>query len=175
MNTKGFGLITGSPGKGKTTAVRHYTSKLNDSLYKIIYSSLSTITASEFYKSLALNLGAVPSDRAIVLLVGLPKLNNILNLSIHEALKQRIIMNYNITGLTKEESKNYIQEKINQAGCKQDIFNEQAIEAIANSADGTMRIINKICNQCLIIGNALKKDTIDNEVVLKAINDLVLS
>ena len=228
INTKGFGLITGSPGKGKTTAIRTFTSKLNDSLYKVIYTSLSTITNNEFYKSLALNLGAIPAfrkmdnfkliqdeinrlsiekhktpiiiideadsinyhilndlkiifnfdmdskDRAVLLLVGLPKLNNTLNLSIHEPLKQRLIMNYNLEGLTKEESKNYIITKINNAGCKQDIFDPQAIESIVNTADGTMRLINKICNQCLIIGNSKKCDIINSEIVMNAINDLEL-
>ena len=37
-------------------------------------------------------------DRAVILLVGLPQLNNTLQLSIHEPLRQRIIMNYNIEG-----------------------------------------------------------------------------
>ena len=42
-------------------------------------------------------------DRAVILLVGLPQLNNTLQLSIHEPLRQRIIMNYNIDGYYKEE------------------------------------------------------------------------
>jgi hypothetical protein len=42
--TRGFGLLTGSPGKGKTTAVRNWAAGLNPSLYKVVYSSLSTLT-----------------------------------------------------------------------------------------------------------------------------------
>lgn len=225
VNIKGFGILTGSPGKGKTTAVRNFMSSLNQSLYTVIYICLSTITTNEFYKQLASILGAIPAfrkidnfkliqneinrlsiekhktpiiiideadsinyqtlndlkiifnfdmdskDKAVLLLVGLPKLNNTLRLSIHEPLRQRIIMNYNMEGLSKEEARNYINEKIKQAGCKQDIFNEQAIESIINSADGTMRIINKICNSCLLIGHSLKTDIITPEVVMKAIND----
>ena len=44
LSTKGFGLLTGSAGKGKTTALRSFASSLNPSLYKVIYSSLSTLT-----------------------------------------------------------------------------------------------------------------------------------
>ena len=229
LNTKGFGLLTGSPGKGKTTIVRNFMSNLNSSLYKVIYTSLSTIAANEFYKSLALNLGAIPKfrkmdnlkliqdeinrlsiekhktpviildeadsmnysilndlkiifnfdmdskDRAVVLLVGLPRINNTLRLSVHEPLKQRIIINYNLEGLTKEEAKNYIIDKIKFAGCKQNIFDEQAIEAITNASDGTMRIINKICNNCFLIGNSLKSDIITSEIVMKAINESELA
>ena len=59
--TKGFGLLTGSPGRGKTTAVRNWAKKLNPSLYKVIYTSLSTVTVNEFYRNLASSLGAQPS------------------------------------------------------------------------------------------------------------------
>ena len=48
-------------------------------------------------------------DRAVILLVGLPQLNNTLQLSIHEPLRQRIIMNYNIDGYSKEEGRAYIE------------------------------------------------------------------
>ena len=38
LQTKGFGLITSSPGKGKTTIVRSFANSLNPALYKVIYS-----------------------------------------------------------------------------------------------------------------------------------------
>ena len=85
-------------------------------------------------------------DRAAILLAGLPKLNSTLTLQIHEPLRQRIVMNYNLEGLTKDEGKTYILEKLKGAGCKQTIFEDAAIEAILNAADGTPRLINKYCN-----------------------------
>ena len=61
--TKGFGFLTGAAGRGKTTAIRNWTGTLNPSLYKVVYSSLSTLTVSDFYRSLALNLGTQPASR----------------------------------------------------------------------------------------------------------------
>lgn len=55
--TKGFGLLTGSAGRGKTTALRNWAAGLNPSLYKVIYSSLSTLTLNDFYRNLILELG----------------------------------------------------------------------------------------------------------------------
>ena len=52
LSTKGFGLLTGSPGRGKTTVIRNWARGLNPSLYKVIYSSLSTLTVMEFYRNL---------------------------------------------------------------------------------------------------------------------------
>ena len=85
-------------------------------------------------------------DRAAILLAGLPKLNSTLTLQIHEPLRQRIVMNYNLEGLTKDEGKTYILEKLKGDGCNQTIFEDAAIEAILNAADGIPRLINKYCN-----------------------------
>ena len=228
VKTKGFGILTGSPGRGKTTAIRSWAVGLNHSLYKTIYSSLSTLTANDFYKNLVTELGAEPSskkyvnvrmirdeitrlavekrktpviiideanyinnailndlkilfnfemdsrDRAVVLLAGLPKLNTTLGLGIHEPLKQRIVMNYNLEGITKEEGRYYISEKLKGAGCSQEIYEEAAVEAILNAADGTPRMINKYCNQSMLIGDSNKADIITADIVMQSINDCEL-
>ena len=56
LATKGFGLLTGSAGRGKTTAIRSWSAGLNPSLYKVVYSSLSTLTVNDFYRNLASEL-----------------------------------------------------------------------------------------------------------------------
>lgn len=226
--TKGFGLLTGSPGRGKTTVIRNWAGRLNPSLYRVIYSSLSTLTANDFYRNLVCELGAVPSgrkpenirtirdeitrlsvekrktpviiideanyinnailndlkilfnfemdsrDRAVVLLAGLPNLNSTLKLSMHEPLLQRIVMNYNMEGMTKEEGRIYIAEKLKGAGCGHPVFEDAAVEAILNAADGTPRMINKYCNTCMLIGDSLKEDMITSDTVMKAINECEL-
>lgn len=226
--TKGFGILTGSPGRGKTTAIRSWARNLNPSLYKVVYSSLSTLTPNDFYRNLVHELGAQPAfkkpdnfriiqdeisrlavekrktpviiideanyisntilndlkilfnfemdsrDRASILLAGLPNLNSTLKLGIHEPLRQRIVMNYNLEGTTKEEGRYYISEKLKGAGCNQTIFEEGAIDAILNAADGTPRLINKYCNSCLLIGDSNKADIITTDIVMKAINDCEL-
>ena len=223
--TKGFGLLTGSAGRGKTTALRNWAARLNPSLYKVIYSSLSTLTLNDFYRNLILELGATPAfkkpdnfriiqeeitrlsvekrktpiiiideanyvsnailndlkilfnfemdsrDRAVILLAGLPQLNSTLRLSAHEPLRQRIVMNYNMEGISKDEGRRYILEKLKGAGCNQTVFEEAAMEAVLNAADGTPRMINKFCNSSLLIGNSIKADLITTEIVMQAVND----
>ena len=63
VKTKGFGLLTGSSGRGKTTAVRNWAAGLNPALYKVVYSSFSTLTTNDFYRNLATEFGAQPSYR----------------------------------------------------------------------------------------------------------------
>lgn len=226
--TKGFGILTGSAGRGKTTAVRSWAASLNPSLYKVVYSSLSTLTPNDFYRNLVKELGNEPAykkpdnfriiqdeitrlaiekrktsviiideanyinntilndlkilfnfemdsrDRAAILLAGLPKLNSTLTLQIHERLRQRIVMNYNLEGLTKEEGKTYILEKLKGAGCNQTVFEDAAIEAILNAADGTPRLINKYCNASMLIGDNGRANLITIDIVMQAINDCEL-
>ncbi|BEP28131.1 ExeA family protein [Helicovermis profundi] len=228
LETRGFGLITGSPGKGKTTIIRSWSKILNPSLFKVIYSSLSTLTVAEFYKNLAQQLGLEPmmrkndnfkiiqneitryavekritpviiideanyinngilndlkilfnfemdsKDRAVVLLVGLPNINNTLRLVSHEPLRQRITMNYHLDGLNKEEARSYIKNKLIGANCHVNIFSEGALEGIINSSNGIPRIINKICNACLLIGNNQNITDINNDIVMMAVNETEL-
>lgn len=62
---KGFGLLTGAAGRGKTTLIRSWTEGLNPSLYKVVYSSLSTVTVNDFYRGLAASFGAQPAFRKV--------------------------------------------------------------------------------------------------------------
>lgn len=227
-DTKGFGVLTGYPGLGKTTALRSYAASLNPSRFKVIYSCLSSLTVNDFYRSLVSSLGLEPRyrkpenfkliqdavnrlaiekritpvfiideanhinsgilndlkslfnfdmdsrDRAVVILSGLPQLNNTLNLNAHEDLRTRIIMNYHMEGLSKEEGRTYIQEKLRGAGCKQQVFAEPAIEAILNTANGVPRVINRLCDLSLLLGNSLGTNVIDAEIAMKAVNDAQL-
>ena len=181
--TKGFGLLTGAPGRGKTTLIRSWSAGLNPSLYKVIYTSLSDIIIDEanYIKNAVLNDLKVlfnfemdSRDRAVILLVGLPQLNNTLQLSIHEPLRQRIIMNYNIDGYSKEEGRAYIEWKLKKAGCTDPVFDDAAIEAILNASDGTARVISKLCNASLVIGHSQTANRITADIVMQAINDSTL-
>lgn len=61
VKTKGFSLLTDAPEHGKTTLVRSLSVPLNPSLYKVVYTNLSTGTVNDFYRNLATSLGIPPS------------------------------------------------------------------------------------------------------------------
>ena len=113
-------------------------------------------------------------DLAIILLIGQPRLNITLSQGMHEPLAQRIVMNYNMGGLTKEEGRSYIARKLEGVGCRQKVFEDNATEAVLNAANGIPRMINKICNRSLMIGASKKLDIIDSDIVMKAVDDIRL-
>lgn len=57
LKTKGIGLLTGAPGTGKTYALRRYIEKLNPAVYKVAYIQLSTLSVTEYYRTIARELG----------------------------------------------------------------------------------------------------------------------
>ena len=228
LNLKGFGLLCGSSGLGKTTCVHHFLESINQNAYKSYYISLSTVSVMEFYRNLSMSLGQemayrkvdnfrniqsainnlylekriVPiiiideaqylsnatfndlkllfnfdmdsANRAIILLVGLPTLNAILSQNVHEALRQRITMNYTINPLSLQEAKEYLLAKLKRAKANGEVFDLNAIETIVSYSGGIPRIIDRLCNQALMIGNSLNENIISADTVLKAIEDLAL-
>ena len=113
-------------------------------------------------------------DQAVVLLVGLPQLNNTLRLVSNEPLRQRITMNYNLEGLSKTEAKEYILHKLRGANCHSGVYEDTAVEAILNASNGVPRIINKLCNASLLIGNTKNANIIDSDIVMAAVNEIEL-
>lgn len=62
---RGFGLVLGPPGSGKTTALRHWTRTLPVSSYRVIYLNLTSISVGDFCRDLASELGLQPARRKI--------------------------------------------------------------------------------------------------------------
>ncbi|MCR4443169.1 MAG: ATP-binding protein [Peptococcaceae bacterium] len=62
---KGFALVYGEPGSGKTTSLRSFTAKLNPQLFKVVYLPLSSVTVMDFYRHLAVGLGLQPRFRKV--------------------------------------------------------------------------------------------------------------
>ncbi|GAB6179233.1 AAA family ATPase [Desulfotomaculum defluvii] len=67
QQTRGIGLVAGEPGTGKSTTLRKFVTELNPSLYRHCYFSLATVTLSEFYQALTLELGEQPANRRVVM------------------------------------------------------------------------------------------------------------
>ncbi|MCI0446225.1 AAA family ATPase [bacterium] len=60
---RGLMLLTGSPGVGKTAALRSFTASLNSGSYLVLYTPLSTVTVTDFYRQLNFALGGLPRWR----------------------------------------------------------------------------------------------------------------
>ncbi|MCL1948791.1 MAG: AAA family ATPase [Turicibacter sp.] len=63
--TRGMGLLTGSPGMGKSLALRVFAHGLNPNLFHCFYHPLSTGTVMDFYHAIVKGLGEEPKYRKV--------------------------------------------------------------------------------------------------------------
>lgn len=121
-----------------------------------------------------LNFEMDSKDYAVLILVGQPVLNDILSRSVHEALKQRIIINYTFVGVELQEVKDYIFNRCEIAGISNTLFDDSAIKALSSSCNGSMRNLNNLIDKCLLACKNKNENIITNETVLLANNELNL-
>jgi general secretion pathway protein A len=108
-----------------------------------------------------------------ILLVGQPELREKLNGPELRQLKQRIGLRCHIGPLSPEETRLYIRHRLRVAGASDaGIFTDAAIQRITEYSEGTPRVVNIVCDHCLLSGFADSKRRIDTGVVEEAIEYL---
>ena len=108
-----------------------------------------------------------------ILLVGQPELKTRLNLPELRQLKQRIGLRCQIPPLTLEEIRAYIRTRLRIAGARDlGLFTDSAVERISAYAGGIPRLVNIVCDHCLLFGYADQKRRIDHSIVNQAIEYL---
>ena len=85
-----------------------------------------------------------------VLLIGQPELQYKLQTEELRQLAQRITGRYHLLPLSTEEVSQYIQFRLHVAGGQYDIFTAKAIKLIAKQTQGVPRLINLVCDKCML-------------------------
>jgi general secretion pathway protein A len=108
-----------------------------------------------------------------ILLVGQPELRDKLNLPELRQLKQRIGLRCHIGPLSPEETRLYVRHRLRIAGAGDGgIFTDAAIQRLTEYSGGTPRVVNIVCDHCLLSGYADSKRRIDAGMVDEAIEYL---
>lgn len=125
----------------------------------------------EFIRLLS-NLETEQEKLIQLILVGQPELNEILKLPRLEQLRQRIAVRYHITPLDRQEIPKYIKHRLTVAGNEKCVdYTSDAIDAIAQYTGGTPRLINIICDKCMLAAFAMNTKVIDGRIARTAIED----
>jgi general secretion pathway protein A len=106
-----------------------------------------------------------------VILVGQPELNETLDRKEFRQLKQRISLRYHLRMLTKKETFEYIENRLQKAGWKgPSIFSAKALERIFEYSQGIPRLINIVCDNSLISGYAADRQIIEKKTIQEVID-----
>jgi general secretion pathway protein A len=101
-----------------------------------------------------------------IVLVGQPELEQKLKQPQLRQLRQRLTLRAKTHPLTLEEVKAYIQQRLRIAGSQgQEIFNPDAVVAIHRYANGIPRVINLLCEHCLVSAFVDQQKVVGPEVV----------
>ena len=105
-----------------------------------------------------------------ILLVGQPELARLLALPELTQLRQRVAHRCRIGPLGTDEVGEYIRTRLRVAGTTDgELFAPAAIERIASYTGGVPRLINTLCDHCLLIGYADQLPRIGRSTVEQAI------
>jgi general secretion pathway protein A len=108
-----------------------------------------------------------------ILLVGQLELRDTLNLPELRQLKQRVGLRCHIGPLSPEEVRLYIRHRLRVAGAADaGIFTDRAIQKITEYSGGVPRVVNIVCDHCLLTGYADSKKRIDADIVDEAVEYL---
>ncbi len=108
-----------------------------------------------------------------ILLVGQPELSEKLARPELRQLRQRIAMRCVIRPLVPEETREYIRSRLSVAGASDPrLFGDAALERIAGYTRGIPRLINILCDHCLLVGYAEQTRRIGRDVVERGIEYL---
>lgn len=105
-----------------------------------------------------------------LILAGEPHLNSTLEKPIHEALKQRVTVHYNYSGLDDSEIAEYVSHKLTVAGGSPSIIEDAAISAVHSYSQGNPRLIDNVMSYSLDLGAQMNKSVIDADVMMAAID-----
>ena len=111
---------------------------------------------------------------AMMILSGLPAITSTLSMRVHEALYQRIVINYTFSGLTQTEVTSYIQSRLEICGVGRPIMEEAVYEVIGSYSHGSVRKLDHLMHKALMVGCSKHIEILDRETIMEAISEAEL-
>lgn len=109
-----------------------------------------------------------------IILVGQPELNDLLRRQDMRQLNQRVTARYHLTPLSDTEMRAYIAHRLSVAGLRRMIFSADALKEIYKHSGGVPRLINIICDRCLLAAYATGRLEIGRNIARSAAREVIL-
>ena len=109
-----------------------------------------------------------------IVLSGQPELGQKLSNPVLRQLRQRIGINCRLLPLSRDEITEYIEYRLQAAQCPDlKLFTREAEDQVYHFSRGIPRLVNVVCDNALVIGYALGKKRISEEIIREAAADLL--
>ena len=121
------------------------------------------------------NLETATEKLLQVVLVGQPELEQKLKQPQLRQLRQRLTLRAKTHALTLEETRAYVQQRLRIAGAEErEIFQQESLDAVFRHSLGIPRVINLICEHCLVNAFVDQQKVIGPEIVDAVARDFEL-
>lgn len=132
---------------------------------------LQTRELMEEFRGL-LNL-EIPDKKLLnIVFFGLPALDDVMRLD--EPLAQRVAFKYTLKPLSSAATREYIDYRLEVAGCAQSPFTDDAYPVIQMYSGGVPRLINTICDNALFETYLRHGESISPQIINNVVEDLGL-
>jgi type II secretory pathway predicted ATPase ExeA len=124
------------------------------------------------------NLETTDDKLLQIVLVGQPELDDKLDSYELRQLKQRVAVRTQLSPLDADETKRYIEQRLQIAGpvsSHTQLFDEQTIAAVYRYSQGLPRLINTICENALITTYARRLPCVTSEIIQYVASELRLN
>ncbi|WP_211907379.1 ExeA family protein [Pikeienuella piscinae] len=111
------------------------------------------------------NINSEKDELLQIILVGQPELRELIMRPELRQFSQRISSDFNLGPLSKPETAKYIRRRLAIAGATTEIFPERTCELIHEATGGVPRLINILCDFCLLYGFSAERRVIDEDLL----------
>jgi general secretion pathway protein A len=108
-----------------------------------------------------------------IILIGQPELGSLLERDEMRQLVQRITARYHLQPLSRRETRAYIAHRLEVGGLAPDVFAPAAIGAIHRRARGVPRLINNLCDRCLLGAYVQNRKSVGPRMVRQAAKEVL--
>jgi len=124
--------------------------------------------------SLVFNFQMDSRNPFLCILSGQTPVRSKLGLNVCQSLRQRLVVQYLMQGLTPQELPLYLKSRLELAGTSEDLFSPPAVEALGRVSRGVPRLVNNLATQSLLLAAMYKKRVVDEEIIYQAQQELSL-
>jgi len=119
------------------------------------------------------NLETTKEKLLQVILIGQPELAELLARRNLRQLAQRVTARYHLRSFTEEETRRYVQHRMEIAGQRQPIFTRLALHAAHRLSRGVPRLLNTICDRALLGAYATGQTRVKESIVRRAAREVL--
>ncbi len=136
----------------------------------IVIDEAQAIESRRLFEELRLLLNFQTNDAFLVTLVlmGQPELRQ--KVDRIPQFSQRIAVRCHLAPFTLEEARAYVAARLLAAGTDRALFSKEALTTIYEQGHGVCRLINTLCDLCLLLGAMAKMSEIDETTAREAAN-----